>query len=244
VRRGELGTAAVLDLQATGASGEEAAATANACARALIDLDAWTARRAALEHSRRELSDVRLRLREREVRLAERLEASRRQIAAVEPLLTVRSRLGDAELLSREAAGSGGAAALLTQEPNPVYAQLAAKLADLELDYQVTAPQLAEAERGLAAVEEALARLVGAEAGEAQPGEVGGSELLPAVERALSVSGAVSILRPAVAPGRPLPARLAFKAVLAAAAGGILAFLMAAVRESWRKNASGRRPAT
>jgi sulfate adenylyltransferase len=175
VRRGEPGTASMLDVQATGASREEAAAVANACAETLIAIDAWSARRAALERTRLDLEDTRLRLLERQARLAERLEASRRQLAEIPPLLTVRSRVTDTELLAR-AAGTpdGPGSAVMSQEANPLYTELAARHADLELDYQVLAPQLAEAARGLAHVEGTLARLGNSEdmgAGQPAAGE-------------------------------------------------------------------------
>jgi hypothetical protein len=247
LRRGEPGTVSMLDLQALGPTGEAAAALANSWGEALIAIDSRGAQRAALAQARLGLQDSRLKLLERSARFAERLEVSRQLLAATPPLLTMRSRLGGTDLLAAGAAGlEGPGPALISQEANPVHTDLAAKLAALEIDLQVIEPQLVEAERGLAAVEAALARLSATEesaagedaaAGEAaaagEPSTDPGAANL-AVARALSVRGAVSMLRQAMVPAHPQPARRLAKVLFAAAGGVILACLIAAAREGWR----------
>jgi len=247
--RWEPGNVLLLELEATSADPDEAARIANAWAEVLIEVDDRILRVAALEQVEVELGDFYDRILERQVFLQEEVALLRQQMEAIPPLLSLQTRISDRELLSGTAAT--GAAALTSQQPNPLYNELAAKLTTDEIELTKLEPQRERLGRDLEVVRQEFAMRgitrksamgaayppppAAATTGEAGLQGVPSAEQMGLqVKRALSVRGGTRLLEVAVRPTAPRPRHAFFRILAAVLGGAILGFLIAAGREALR----------
>jgi len=247
--RWEPGNVLLLELEATSADPDEAARIANAWAEVLIEVDDRILRVAALEQVEVELGDYYDRILERQVFLQEEVALLRQQMEAIPPLLSLQTRISDRELLSGTAAT--GAAALTSQQPNPLYNELAAKLTTDEIELTKLEPQRERLGRDLEVVRQEFAMRgitrksamgaayppppAAATTGEAGLQGVPSAEQMGLqVKRALSVRGGTRLLEVAVRPTAPRPRHAFFRILAAVLGGAILGFLIAAGREALR----------
>ncbi len=223
-RRGELGNTSLLELVARAASPQEASATANAWAEAFLSQDLLQVQLAALEAGYHELSGQQMKAKDRYDRTRDRLQGLRSQLASTPETLTLRSRLGDQEILANKAQGGVEGSLIVSQQLNPVHGEIAAQAAAAEAEVGALAAQLAE----LASSRETLAREIAAHR---QPGlEPSPLALEPVPGLLLPAYGSAQLVAAAQPPVAPLPRRAAARILLAAIGGAILGFLIAAVR--------------
>lgn len=225
-RRGEVGNASLLELTVESPSAEEAHAVANAWAEVYLELDLRQSRMAAMRTGFHELLSEEQKALDKMDTVRLRLGSLESELAKVPPTLTLRSRLTDRELL--EGAKDG---VLVTQEPNPLYNQLASDVAAIRGDLAGNELALARVVAARKALKDRLDQLQAATA-------VGRDDSLntlvaePVLGALLPEYGSAQLLSSAVAPRHPEPRHALAKIVLATLGGAILGLLLAALREA------------
>ena len=213
--RNEPGNTALLELRVAGPRSDLVAAVANAWAEAFVTVEQRQARVAAIRQAVADLRAEETKLLDRQNRLDARLEASEALLEGIPR--TVRFRSTEEEI-------------------NPVYHDVAVGAANLRIESEAIEPTLMAIREDVAAHEQAELIIEAARLGIDPDDGVDANE---ALGRALAAEGASQLLSDAESPTRPRRVRLAARVVIGAAAGVILAFLIALAREAAKGAVSG-----
>lgn len=253
VRRGELGTTAMIEVSVKHSSAEVAAAYVNAWARSLVAADGVSALHAALQRVLFDLGGERLQHRDRQVFLEARIAAAERDLAGMPRTIPILSRVEDPVLLEGRREGERNPETIATQESNALYVDLGSKLTEYRLEFANVTREVEVVDQDEAAVLRALGQLEEIKKIGVPPAE-GGRTLRagslgaviggiidpgdnPLLARVLALRGAVSVMREAEVPARPVPGRSGLQTLLGSLGGAILGALAAFLREGLRRAA-------
>lgn len=230
LRRGEQGNTSLLELVAEADTAAVASAAANTWAEVFLEVELRQVQSSAMQGAYQALLAERVRQRDRQSILRERLAQLQSRLKATQPMITLKSRLTDRELLLDGASAGAGSPVIVSQQVNPLYNDIAGQVATTSAEAEAVARQADELGKTARALKERIDRSRERVA-KGEPTEAA-LEPLPGV--AVPAYGSAQLVSSAVPPLAPVARRLAAKVLLAAIGGAILGLLIAALRETVR----------